>query len=62
MRLDKAAGSCRLLNYRHRWGKERPLQYGVITVRKQQLCLDCDRVRVIAYTRRGNHVEGYFTK
>ena len=35
---------------------------GVVITRNKQPCLECNRWRVIEYTRNGNHVAGYFTE
>jgi hypothetical protein len=47
---------------RHRWGKEQHMTRGLVTIENKQPCRDCNRWRVIAYTKGGNHIAGYFTR
>ena len=59
--LDKHAGLC-ADGKRHKWGKEQDRRAGATAGWSDMQCQRCARVRVIEYTRRGNHTAGYFTR
>ena len=61
MVLDPRAGRC-INGHFHRWGDRENRQLGLAIVRYDIPCTRCDRVRVLEYTKRGNHVAGYFTR
>jgi hypothetical protein len=60
--LEQHAGSCLPIGSRHIWGKEEPWRgmknMGLMRY-NQQRCKQCRRVRVIIYTKWGNHIHGY---
>lgn len=58
--MEPRAGPCTM--GRHIWGPQVKQWAGVFRAHYHQACDKCDRVRVIEYTKGGNHVAGYFTK
>lgn len=61
MPRETTAGPC-LNGGRHKWGNETNRRAGVYSTHYDEPCLKCARVRVREYTKRGNHVAGYFTR
>lgn len=61
MTLEKHGGPCGD-GKRHKWGKEENHRAGVTFAQCDIPCQRCARVRVREYTRRGNHIAGYFTR
>ena len=60
--IEASAGDC--TQGRHSWGPETKTWTGTrypMYPKYNQYCRKCERVRVIEYTQRGNHVAGYFT-
>lgn len=56
--MEAKAGAC--VSGRHRWDKEerRSAPRALYPVYIQR-CQNCGRIRVIEYTKRGNHIAGY---
>jgi len=60
MNDDRQAGPC-VNGQRHRWRSgTRALQGALLSV-YHEACQRCRRIRIREYTRRGNHIRGYFT-
>lgn len=60
MTLEQCAGSC--VNGKHSWGPQVKQWAGVFRAHYHETCVKCPRIRVIEYTKAGNHIAGYFTK
>lgn len=58
MTYEKQSGSC-IDGKRHKWGPS--VRRGHLMRYHDEKCLNCNRVRVTQFTKRGNHIAGYYT-